>query len=75
MMKMNGRFPHCRNLKCVYFSDDSVISLRIANQKKRIMAGFELFQGQFEQVANPKNELTGESCYTLSNFSPLHIIT
>lgn len=35
----------------------SLIFLRIANRKKRIMVGFALFLGHFEQIANSKSEL------------------
>ena len=41
-------------------SHDSLISLRNANQKKRIMVGFGLFYGHFERIANSKSELTSD---------------
>ena len=44
---------------------DSLMSSRIANRKKRIIVGFELFFDKFEQIANLKSELASESCYTV----------
>lgn len=41
-------------------SHDSLINLRIAKWKKRIMVGFGLFLGKFELIVNSKSEL----CYT-----------
>ena len=51
-------------------SHDSLISLRIANQKKRITVGLRLFLRHFEHIANSKTELTVELCYTSYDKEP-----
>ena len=45
-------------------SRDSLIYLRIANRKKRIMVDFGIFLGKLERIMDLKCELTSELYYT-----------
>lgn len=53
----------CVHLRTVSY--DSLISLRIANLKKRIAIGFGLFLGKFERITNSNSESTSELCYSV----------
>lgn len=49
--------------KSATVSQDSLISLRIANQKTRIMVGFWLLFNNFELISNSKGKV-GDLCFT-----------